>query len=216
MKRLITFFLLIIFSISLQNSFAQLKEMKSPYFAGMLGTSTVTFGEHDRSQNPAGSTFGAGFGFPVSKQLSIFSQLMYLSQSDFTAYEVLNYSRNGVSINNELTELNASFSQLIYNLGLEYNFFLSEQFKLGINGGFSYSLINQEASLPSGQLISKLNNDGVFGYFGGANLEKGFTDSNFSLFIEAQYNYANKDAVFYRTKFSGMNYMFGIKYYLGG
>lgn len=216
MKTLLTIFLLIIFSIFLQNSFAQLKEIRTPYFSGMIGTSTIASSEYEKSQNSIGTAFAIGFGLPVYKSLSLYSKAGYISKPDFSAYQVLNYSQNGITINNELTELNASFSQLIFNFGLEYNLFLSEQIKLGLNGGVSYSLINQESRFKNGQLFSRLNNDGVFGYFGGASLEKGFTDSSFSLFLEAQYNYANKNAVFYRTAFSGMNYSIGVKYYLGG
>ena len=113
-------------------------------------------------------------------------------------------------------EANSSFSQLLLNGGLLYNFYLSDEFTIGINGGVTFSILNQEAVLIGGQVISSVSNEAIWGYFGGIILEKGLEDSNASIFAEAQYNYAVSDAPYRASALNAMNFAFGARYYLSG
>jgi hypothetical protein len=105
---------------------------------------------------------------------------------------------------------------LLLNGGLLYNFILSEEFRLGLNGGVSFMVINQEARLRTGTVISSIDNENIWGAFGGIIVEKTWDDSDFSTFFEAQYNYAKSDALYRTSALSAMNYTFGVRYYLAG
>ncbi len=206
------FVLTLLFSIS---TFAQSKLPNKPYISGGFGTAEFSRNPANNDQNTFSLLFGIGGGIPVYKNLSLYTKISYQKEDNFTAYFVNSYGDN-IQITNELTQLNASFSRLIFNFGLQFYFPIAENWFLGFNSGVLYSLINQEAFLTSGELYSKLNNEGTFGYFGGASLEKHIEDSDFSVYGEAQYNYADNNAIFFRKAFDGMNYMFGVRYYLSG
>jgi hypothetical protein len=105
---------------------------------------------------------------------------------------------------------------LILNGGLLYNFLVTPDLVLGINGGMTFMVVNQEARLRTGRVISSVDNENIWGAFGGIVAEKRWDDSNFSTFAEAQYNYAESDAVYRPGTLSAMNYTFGVRYYLAG
>jgi hypothetical protein len=74
--------------------------------------------------------------------------------------------------------------------------------------------LNQDAKLVGGHVISQVNNEAIWGAFGGLMAEKGWEDSNVTTFIEAQYNYARSDASYHSNALNRMNFTFGIRYYL--
>jgi hypothetical protein len=77
-------------------------------------------------------------------------------------------------------------------------------------------VINQEAKLRTGTVISSIENENIWGAFGGVIVEKRWEESDFTTFFEAQYNYAKSDAVYRINALSTMNYTFGVRYYLAG
>jgi hypothetical protein len=93
---------------------------------------------------------------------------------------------------------------------------LSDEFTLGINGGVTFSVINQEARLLGGHVISSIDNESIWGYFGGIIVEKSWEDKNVTTFIEAQYNYAQSDASYYPSALNATNFTFGVRYYMSG
>jgi hypothetical protein len=171
-----------------------------------------------RGQNGLSFVFGGSIGIPVPfvKNLFLYARTSYSSYSNFQSFYNTSYLNNVVQLSDEFVEVNSSFSQLILNGGLLYNFILSDEFVLGINGGLSFMVINQEARLRTGTVISSIDNENIWGVFGGIIAEKRWDDSNFSTFAEAQYNYAESDAVYRPGVLSAMNYTFGVKYYLAG
>lgn len=193
--------------------FAQSEKHNSPYLSGnlILSNSSVQENYKDNSLHAA---LGVGFGFPIFKNISFYSRLTYTSKPNFTAYDYLTYVDNDISIINQLTAANVSFSQLIFNAGLQYNFYISKSIKFGVSSGFTYSIVNQKISLQSGKTIENLDNEGLYGYFAGTSLEKSFEDSHVSIFGEAQYNFIRRDLVYYRSNFGGINFSIGGKYYL--
>lgn len=213
-KIIITIFLLFI-SVT---TIAQMKiNTHSPFISGMAGVASINLSGSD-GQNPLSFAFGGSFGVPVPfiKNLFLYGRTSYTSQSNFQSFYSTSYLNGSVQLSDAFTEVNSSFSQLILNGGLLYNFILSEEFVLGINGGLSFMVVNQEARLRTGRVISSIDNENIWGAFGGLIAEKRLDDSNFSTFAEAQYNYAESDASYRPGALSTMNYTFGVRYYLAG
>ena len=189
----------------------------SPFISGMAGASTVNLSSND-GQNPFSFAFGGSFGIPVPfvKNLFLYARTSYTSQSNFQSFYNTSYLNNTVQLSETFAEVNSSFSQLILNGGLLYNFILSDEFVLGVNGGLTFMVINQEARLRTGRVISSIDNERIWGAFGGLIAEKRWDDSNFTTFAEAQYNYAESDAFYRPGSLSTMNYTFGVRYYFAG
>ena len=78
----------------------------------------------------------------------------------------------------------------------------------------TFSVVNQEAKLIGGHVVSSIDNETIWGYFGGMMVEKSWEDSNASTFIEAQYNYAVSDAPYHASALNNLNFTFGVRYYL--
>ncbi|MGD8780654.1 MAG: hypothetical protein PVH88_17020 [Ignavibacteria bacterium] len=203
-------FLLLTFSLNQAQSYRN-----STYFSGHLGARSSTVNSRGQSSG-LNASFGAGFGFPIYKNISFYSKVTYYLNDDFTTYDNVQQLSSDFQLYNTTERINGSFSQLIMNTGLQYNIRLSEEFNLGFNGGFTYSLINQEAKLSNGTIISSVTNEGAYGYFGGGYIEKRFKDENFAMFAEAQYNYIDGSAIYFRDRFSGTNVTIGARYYLSG
>jgi len=189
----------------------------SPFISGMAGASKVNFSGND-GQNPFSFAFGGSFGIPVPfvKNLFLYARTSYTSQSNFQSFYNTSYLNSTVQLSEGFTEVNSSFSQLILNGGLLYNFILSDEFVLGVNGGLTFMVINQEARLITGRVISSIDNEKIWGAFGGLIAEKRWDESNFTTFAEAQYNYAESDAFYRPGALSAMNYTFGVRYYFEG
>ncbi len=185
----------------------------SPFISGLVGAAKVNLSANNGS-NPLSFAFGGSFGIPVVKNLFLYTRTSYTSQSNFQSYYNASHLNNYLQTSNDFTEVNSSFSQLLINGGLLYNFILSKEFLLGINGGLSFMVVNQEAKLKTGTVISSVDNENIWGAFGGVILEKTWEDSDFSTFFEAQYNYARSDAIYRTNALSTMNYTFGVRYYL--
>lgn len=189
----------------------------SPFVSGMAGIAKMNMSGNDE-QIPFSFAFGGSFGIPVPfiKNLFIYARTSYTSQSNFQSFYNTSYLNNTLQLSEGFTEVNSSFSQLILNGGLLYNFILSDEFVLGINGGLTFMVINQEARLRTGRVISSIDNERIWGAFGGLIGEKRWDDSNFTTFAEAQYNYAESDAFYRPGALSAMNYTFGVRYYFAG
>jgi hypothetical protein len=186
-----------------------------PFISGLVGAAKVNLSGNN-GNNPLSFAFGGSFGIPIVKNLFLYTRTSYSSLSNFQSYYNTSHLNNHFQISNEFTEVNSSFSQLLINGGLLYNFILSKEFLLGINGGVSFMVINQEAKLRTGTVISSVDNENIWGAFGGIIVEKTWEESDFSTFFEAQYNYAKSDALYRTNALSTMNYTFGVRYYLVG
>jgi hypothetical protein len=216
MKKVLLLLSLVSFLSIAANAQPYLKS-NSAFLGGMAGA--VSMNQSDsRGQSGLSFVFGGSFGIPVPfvKNLFLYARTSYSSQSNFQSLYNASYLNASVQLSDAFTEVNSSFSQLILNGGLLYNFILSEEFVLGVNGGLSFMVVNQEARLRTGTVISSIDNENIWGAFGGIIAEKRWDDSNFSTFAEAQYNYAESDAVYRPGALSAMNYTFGVRYYLAG
>ena len=215
MKRtgIIFFIFLILFTSVLIAQYRN--HSNSAFLSGMVGTAKVNFSGDD-NRNPMSLAFGGSFGIPIVKNLFLYARTSYTSQTNFQSYYNSSYLTGGFRLSEEFTEVNASFTQLLLNGGLLYNFRITEDFNLGVNGGATFMIVNQEAKLKTGHVISSVDNENIWGAFGGIIAEKSWDDSDFSTFFEAQYNYAKSDALYRSDVLNIMNYTFGVRYYLSG
>lgn len=193
---------------------AYVPAQNNAYVFGSMGGYSSGGNSNSSLRNAPAVVFSTGFGIPLYGAVSLYSRLSYIYKSHYTGREYHSFINSDLEIMNELVQTNASFSQLVINGGLQYNIHLSQEINMGISGGVTYAMVNHLAALPSGLVIQRLDNTGAFGVFSGASIEKFFKDSGVSIFGEAQYNYARKNVVYFRDKFSGMNFTVGGKYYL--
>ena len=209
--------LLIIFSIAVTTTAQLNRNSDSPFLGGMAGAAKFNISD-DEGQSPLSFVVGGSFGIPVPfiKNLFLYARTSYTSQSNFQSFYNTSYLNYSVQFSDEFIEVNSSFSQLILNGGLLYNFLITDGFVLGVNGGLTFMVVNQEAKLRNGTVISNVDNENIWGAFGGIIAEKRWDDSNFSTFVEVQYNYAESDAVYRPGALSAMNYTIGVRYYLAG
>lgn len=216
MKKIILFVIIIISITATAN--AQLhRNNNSVFLGGMAGAATVNTSDNN-SKVPLSFVVGGSFGVPVPfvKNLFLYARTSYTSQSNFQSFYNTSYLNYSVQFSDEFVEVNSSFTQLILNGGLLYNFLVTDEFVLGATGGLTFMVVNQEARLRTGTVISSVDNENIWGAFGGLIGEKRWDDSNFSTFLEVQYNYAESDAVYRPGSLSAMNYTFGVRYYLAG
>jgi len=216
MKKILILFNLL-FCIASSSTAQSYLKSSSPFLGGMAGVASVNLSRTD-GQTPLSFAFGGSIGIPVPfvKNLFLYARTSYISQSNFQSFYNTSYLNGGIQLSDEFEEVNFSFSQLILNGGLLYNFIVTNEFVLGINGGLTFMVVNQEARLRTGRVISSVDNENIWGAFGGIIAEKRWDDSNFSTFAEAQYNYAESDAVYRPGALSAMNYTFGVRYYMAG
>ena len=209
--------LLIILSITATTTAQLYRNSNSAFLGGMAGAAKINFSGND-GQSPLSFVVGGSFGIPVPfiKNLFLYTRTSYTSQSNFQSFYNTSYLNYSVQFSDEFVEVNSSFSQLVINGGLLYNFLVTDELVLGVNGGLTFMVVNQEAKLRTGTVISSVDNENIWGAFGGMIAEKRWDDSNFSTFLEAQYNYAESDAVYRPGSLSAMNYTFGVRYYLAG
>ncbi len=215
MKKILTIlFICTIFSIV--NVFPQNRiEHSSAFISGMVGTAKISLSGNGQ-QNPTALAFGGSFGIPIIKNLYLYTRSSYTSKSNFQSFYNTAYLNNSLSLSEDFVQANSSFSQLLINGGLLYNIRITEEFVLGLNGGLTFMVLNQEAKLRTGQIISSIDNENIWGAFTGVIVEKSWEDIDATTFFEAQYNYAESDALYRSDALNVMNYTFGIRYYLSG
>ena len=208
---LLTFFVL----ISVCDISAQKMSKKSAFISGLVGAAQIS-NSSNGNESPLALAFGGSFGYPLIKNLYLYTRSSYTTKSNFQSYYNTSYLSGQYQISDQFTKVTSSFSQLLFNGGLLYSFNLSDEFALGVSGGVTYSVVNQEAKLFGGHVVSSVDNETIWGYFGGMMVEKSWEESNASTFIEAQYNYAASDAPYHANALNNLNFTFGVRYYLSG
>ncbi len=215
MKKILSIFFVFTF-FSIVNVLPQSRiESGSAFISGMVGTAKVSLSGNGE-QNPMALAFGGSFGIPIAKNFYLYTRSSYSSQSNFQSFYNTAYLNSSLSLTEEFVQVNSSFSQLLINGGLLYNIRINEEFVLGLNGGLTFMVLNQEAKLRTGQIVSSIDNENIWGAFTGVIIEKSWEDRDVTTFFEAQYNYAESDALYRSDALNVMNYTFGIRYYLSG
>lgn len=213
--RLILFlsaFSLLAISVSGQDA-----ENRTAYFSANVSSynSSQGYGSY-RNEGQSRIGGGVGFGMKLINNLYFYGKATYIARSNFTGLYDNNYYRTQVNISENLSMVNASISQLVVNGGIQYNILVSKDLTIGLLGGITYTMVDQEARLFNGELIQRIDYQSFYGYFGGASLEKSFKNSDFTMFAEAIYNYIDDSSVYFRNVFSGMNFTIGGRYYFVG
>jgi hypothetical protein len=206
---LFTFFVL----ISVCDISAQKFSKKSVFVSGLVGAAQIS-NSSNGNENPLALAFGGSFGYPLTKNLYLYTRGSYTTKSNFQSFYNASHFSGQYQISDQFIEVTSSFSQLLFNGGLLYSFNLSDEFALGVSGGVTFSVVNQEAKLLGGHVVSSVDNETIWGYFGGIMVEKSWEESNVSTFIEAQYNYAVSDAPYHASALNNLNFSFGVRYYL--
>jgi len=206
---LLTFFVL----FSVRDISAQKFRKESAFISGLVGAAQIS-NSRNGGNNPIAISFGGSFGYPIAKNLFLYTRGSFTSKSNFQSFYNTSYLPSQIQFSDQFVAVNSSFSQLVFNGGVLYSFNLSDEFALGLSGGATFAVINQEAKLLGGHVISSVNNETIWGYFGGVMVEKGWGDKNITTYVEAQYNYARSDAPYHANALNRMNFSFGIKYYL--
>jgi hypothetical protein len=171
---------------------AQTLKKKSSFISGLVGAAQVS----------------------NSGNLYIYTRGSYSSKSNFQSYYNTSYLTTQFQLSDQFVEVNSSFNQLLLNAGLLYTFNLSKEFSLGVSGGVSFAVVNQEAQLIGGHVLSSIDNEAIWGYFGGLMVEKAWEETNVTTFAEAQYNFAQSDAPYHASALNAVNFTFGVRYYI--
>jgi hypothetical protein len=211
MKLLVTIILTTVLVTTI--STAQVNK-NSAFVSGLVGGAAVSNSEIN-SGNSIAITFGGSFGIPVAKNFFIYTRSSYSSKSNIHSYYNTSYITSQINFSDEFVKVNSSFSQLLINSGLLYNIYITDDITIGLSSGISFAVINQEAKLIGGHVISSLDNENIWGYFGGLSLEKYWGEEDITTFAEFQYNYANSDASYIISALNAVNFTFGVRYYLG-
>ena len=211
--KIFTTLILIIITLHFIDLNAQGFKKKSTFISGLMGAAQINSSSSEQG-TPVAITFGGSFGFPITRNLYIYTRGSYSSKSNFQSYYNSSYLTSQFQLSDQFVEANSSFSQLLINAGLLYNFYLSDEFTLGISGGMSFAVVNQEALLIGGHVISSIDNESIWGYFGGLMIEKGWENSNVTTYAEAQYNFAQSNAPYHATALNAANFTFGVRYYV--
>jgi len=192
---------------------AQTLKKKSSFISGLVGAAQVSNSGNSRTGSVA-LTFGGSYGFPITKNLYIYTRGSYSSKSNFQSYYNTSYLTTQFQLSDQFVEANSSFNQLLLNAGLLYTFNVSKEFSLGVSGGVSFAVVNQEAQLIGGHVLSSIDNEAIWGYFGGLMVEKAWEETNVTTFAEAQYNFAQSDAPYHASALNTVNFTFGVRYYI--
>ena len=174
--------------------YAQQTNLKSAFVTANLGVYDVAQSQFDQVYNSnIGFLPGISLGLPISTRTYFYCKASYFSKDGVPeAYEL--ELQNGKSvIVSEGREGTAKFREWLFNAGLLYNIFLSEEYTLGINGGISFVNFYEEKEGPAGSYSVISTGGGFLGFFGGVSLERNFDSSPFSIVGEVQYNLSRGD-----------------------
>jgi hypothetical protein len=216
MKQIILLLVVSLFTQAITTS-AQDSDKKAAYFSANMSAYSSPQ-SNSPSRNEGGTRIGGGLGFGINlfHNVYLYGKATYVAKSNYIGIYDNNYYRTEVNISENLSMVNASMAQFVVNGGIQYNVILSKELTLGVLGGLTYTLVDQETRLFSGELVQRIDYQSFYGYFGGVSAEKSFKNSDFSMFAEAIYNYIDDKSAYFRNVFSGMNFTIGGRYYFVG
>jgi hypothetical protein len=197
-----------------ESMYSQNENMRSPFLSVHSGVFLTSIDNFDKTYNSQlGLVYGLGVGLPLSTRSYIYGKATIFSKSGTPVIQTYNFGNGTPVLVSEIREGSATFTQWIINGGFLYNFFLSRDWTLGINGGITYIRVSEEQKINSGTMVSSVDGSGIFGFFIGGVLEKNFDKSPFSLFIEPQFNFSRSDVLRYVGNYGGVNINIGVRYY---
>jgi hypothetical protein len=194
--------------------YSQGGEMKSAYLSVHSGVFISSLENFDKTyDSQAGLVYGLGLGLPLTGRSYIYGKATYFSKSGTPLIQTYDFVNGTSVLVSERREGTAKFTQWIINGGFLYDFFLSKDWTLGLNGGIVYTKILDERNSEGGTVGMSLNASGILGFFAGAVVEKNFINLPFSVFLETQYIYSRSDISSFLGDYGGMNISVGARYY---
>ena len=153
---------------------------------------------------------GISIGIPFTSQdLYFYGKGMYFKKLG-TPIIYHFTSENGVSRTYTTQEGVITINHFLFNVGLQYNFNLSDNYKVLINGGIALIKSIEESDNP---LEYDSNGGGLSGLFLGLGLERKFSTIPLSIFTEIQYNPSFTILKTYNLDYSSINLNIGLRYY---
>ncbi|NLT52281.1 MAG: hypothetical protein GXX85_15360 [Ignavibacteria bacterium] len=205
-------FVLIIFATT--SSQAQTSNLKSPFISlhsGIFITSLENFSKTYDSKT--GLVIGLGLGLPFSTRTYLYGKATYFSKTGVPVIGTYDLVDGQWILTSEKREGKAEYKQWLFNGGLLVKIFIDPEWTLGINGGITYSTVKEEQKNNDGTVGISVSDLSAFGLFIGAQVEKNFGNSPFSVFFEPQYNYMATGFPFINSQFGGFNFNAGIRFY---
>lgn len=206
--------LLVLVIIASRSIYAQGENLKSAYLSVHSGIFLNSIEDFDKTYDSQfGFVYGLGVGLPLSTRSYIYVKATLFSKSGTPVIQTYSIVNGTPVLISESREGSASFTQWIVNGVFLYNFFLSRDWTLGLNGGITYSIVSEEQKNKSGAVSLSVDGSGVFGFVVGAVLEKNFVQSPISIFFEPQFNFMRSDVLNYTDNYGGLNLNLGVRYY---
>lgn len=183
------------------------KEIYLSAHCGLFQTSQSNF-ENDYGTRNLFS-YGFGGGLQLFSKVHIYGEVTFFTKSGTSSYSIYN-SSTGARDNKKGT---SEFSQMIINGGLQYKFFLSNKWLLGLNGGITYTKIEENKRKEDGSELGILEGSGILGFFLGSVIERYIEVYPLSIFFEVDYNFPREDITNVIGDYGGLNLSVGIRYY---
>lgn len=205
----------VVFILSISASvYAQNENFKSSFLSVHSGVFLTAINNFDKTyDSPLGFVYGLGVGLPLSTRAYLYGKATLFSKNGIPVIRTYNFENGTTVLVSERREGSSKYTQWIINGGFLYNFFLSPDWTLGINGGVTYSKVSEEQKNTNGTISLSIDGSGILGFFVGGVLEKNFDKSPFSIFIEPQFNFSRSDVLRYVGNYGGININVGTRYY---
>jgi hypothetical protein len=153
---------------------------------------------------------GLSFGIPFTNQdLFLYGKVMYFKKEG-TPIIYHFTSNNGISSSYTTQEGLITINHFLFNLGLQYNFKIFDNYKIITNGGLTLIKSIEKSNNP---VKYDSNGGGLSGLFFGLGLEREFLTIPLSLFSECQYNSTLAILKTYNLDYSAINFNIGLRYY---
>jgi hypothetical protein len=209
MKKIIL--LIIIFFI---NIFPQQENNKSIFISANMGVYDIKKEQFEEAyKSKIGFSPSISIGLPFSTKTYLYGKVSYFYKAG-TPILYSYYFQNGTLISaSEEKNGTAKFKEWIYNIGILYNIFLSEDYTLGINSGIVIASINEDKQWTGGSSVTSTGM-GLLGVFGGLIIERNIANSPISILGEIQYNYSRESLISSVGDYGGLSVDVGCRFYL--
>ena len=204
---------LVLLSLAFMSSlYAQQTELKSAFISANLGAYVVAQSQFDKVYDSnIGFMPGITLGLPLSIRTYIYGKASYFFKNGTPINYTYDLQNGNFVLVSESKEGTAKFREWLFNIGLLYNIFLSEEYTLGINGGLTLVSLYEEKKNSSYSVTSK--GGGLLGFFGGLIIERNFENSPFSAIGAISYNLSRGDIQSFAGNYGGLNVNLGVRYY---
>lgn len=186
---------------------------KSVFISANLGVYIVAQDQFDRVYDSnMGFMPSVEVGLPVSTRTYLYGKISYFLKRGVPIFYQYELQNGNFVLVSETKDGSASFKEWIFNAGLLYNIFLTEEYTLGINGGLTFVSLSEERNSTVFNSV-KYSGGGLLGFFGGLMVERNFNGSPFSLTCEIAYNLSRGDIKTFVGNYGGFNTNLGVRYY---